>query len=618
MFRKIFPLILFLLISCTYSHAEEFSAGAAVESTDVYVGETFLFQIQVSGSENPEQPDVSHIKDFTVEFAGGSQNSSSSITIVNGKVTKNIRTGYIFNYRLTPAKSGRLIIPAVNITSDGQVVSTSPVTILAKKPVETDDFKLNLTLSKNVCYVGEPVILTVTWYIGKNVRDFNFNLPVVHDDRFTIANPEIDTQSGKKLYRIQLGDGEVIGEEGQGVFENKKYSTITFQKILIPNKSGIIAVEQSTVSCNALSGYSNQRSNNTFSDFFDDDFFSSSRRAVYKTVVVPSNSLALHVKELPLKGKPSNFNGHIGSYKIETSASPVKVNIGDPITLTITISGPEYLKHVELPSLKAQENIRNNFKIPDERASAEINSNSKIFTQTIRPLNSSVREIPPVELPYFDTKTGKYLIAKSAPITLSVDETKVLTLLDAEGLADTRIAGNDIETMEKGIAFNYEDMTVLEKQHLTPLVSFREGAWPVLTITPPLLFILAFTGVTFHRKRSSDPLKVLARKAYSNLNKALKDTESASPEKVCSLVIDSYREYLGIKLKMPSGGAITFSDVKHKLESSGIEQNTIEKLKVLFESCEAGRYAGSITFKDNASLISEGLIIAEDLEKRLK
>ena len=617
MFSRIILSILIFFIASTSTYASELSAKAVVESTEVYTGETFAFQIQVSGSEAPEQPDLSGWKGIRVQFLGGSQNSSSSITIINGQMTRNEKKGYVFSYHLTTEIVGTLVIPSIEIRSGNDTVRTNSLVIVARKPAETDDFKLRLKLSKETCYVGEPITLTVTWYIGKDVNDFNLDLPVIHDKHFEFVDPEIDKNSGKKLYRIPLGGSEAIGELGQGVLDGKRFSTISFKKILIPIESGTIPIDQAALTCSARTGYS-QRSNDPVSSFFDDDFFGSSRRAVYKRVVVPSNKLTLRVRELPADGKPANFMGHIGNYKIETSASPVKVNVGDPITLTVTLKGPEYLEYVELPPLKDQPAFRKRFKIPDERASAEIKGNSKIFTQTIRPLSPDVTEIPPVELPYFDTKKEEYRIAKSAPIPLSVKKTKVLTLLDAEGASGAPATGADIETSGKGIAFNYEDMSVLEKQYLTPLSCFTAGLWPYLVFCPPFLYVILITCILINRKRNNDPLKVLSRKAFTKLQKALKNAEKAAPDKVCEMVLDIFREYLGVKLRLPSGGAITFADAKQNLESKGIEQDILEKLKEMFESCEAARYAGNITFKDSSSLINKAAGIAADLEKRLK
>mgnify|MGYP001039917717 CR=1 FL=1 len=45
------------------------------------------------------------------------------------------------------------------------------------------------------------------------------------------------------------------------------------------------------------------------------------------------------------------FAGWVGRFQVEASASPTEVSIGDPVTLAVSVSGPEYLDNVELPAL---------------------------------------------------------------------------------------------------------------------------------------------------------------------------------------------------------------------------------------------------------------------------
>ncbi len=602
---------------CGHAWAATFGAKAAVERTDPYVGEPFVFQIQVSGSENPEQPDLSHVKDFAVAFRGGQQNSRRSVTIINGRVTEDVQEGYFFSYELTPKREGRLVIPSITVISNGRSTQTDPVVINARKPVETEDFKLRMSLSKDHCYVGEPVILTVTWYIGKDVRDYRFTLPLLNDDTFRFEDPEVDRQSGNKIYRIPLGDGEAIGVQGRGSEGGKQYATITFQKVLIPVSSGNVSIEPATVACSALTGYERQRS--LFDDdFFGSDFFGTSRRGIYKTVVVPSNALDLRISDLPSKGQPTNFAGHVGEYRIETQATPTDVNVGDPITLTISLSGPDFLEHVELPPLNEQPRLTRDFKVPKERATAEILGKSKVFTQTIRALRPDVKEIPSIELPYFDTVTGTYRVARSEAIPLTVSKTRIITALDAEGTEPVASPGSEIETWTKGIAFNYEDIGVLVNQRLTPLSWFQSPLWICLFAGPPLCYILLLSGVALIRKRNADPMKARARKAFGCLEKSLKQVQgSPTSAHTCDMVQDAFRHYLGDKLRMPKG-ALTFNDVKEVLTAKGLDQATLDRLKALFERCEAGRYAGKGGSSDASLLAEQGILLAKDLEKKLK
>jgi hypothetical protein len=623
---KTIPILMLLLILghflCSSVLAAPFSATAAVERTDLFEGEAFIFQIQVSGSENPERPDLSPITDFAVEFRGGQQNSNRSVTIVNGKVTQNVREGYVFSYQLTPKRTGILVIPSITVHIPGLSTQTEPISVKVKKPVETDDFKLKLKLSKNHCYVGEPITLTVTWYIGKDIKDFSFFLPLLEsDDTFYFADPEIDMQSGKKLYRIPLGDKEAIGEKGRGRIDNKDFATITFKKILIPKRSGNVSIKPATVTCNALIRYERRRNryqDDFFSDFFNDDFFGRSRRGVYRNMVVPSNQLSLRVSELPEKDRPAGFAGHVGEYTIKAIATPTEVSVGDPITLTVSLTGQDYLEYVKLPTLTLQPELANNFKIPKERATGEISGKTKVFTQTIRALRPDVKQIPAIELAYFDTRTGAYRVARTEPIPLQVRETRVVTALDAEGVAEHIPSGIEIETWSRGIAFNYEGMDVIKNQHFGPVSWFMTPIWMGMILAPPVMFLLLLTGVNLLRQRNADPQRAVARKAYGNLVKSLNKARSASSAgESCDLVLDAFRNYLGDKLRMPRG-ALTFNDVKDRLASNGVDQPTLKQLKELFEKCEAGRYAGTAGILDAASITEKGSRIAKGLEKQLK
>ena len=56
---------------------------------------------------------------------------------------------------------------------------------------------------------------------------------------------------------------------------------------------------------------------------------------------------------MPEADKPAEFYGLVGQYTIAASAAPTKVNVGDPITLTIRIGGNPYLKPVQWPAARA-------------------------------------------------------------------------------------------------------------------------------------------------------------------------------------------------------------------------------------------------------------------------
>jgi BatD DUF11 like domain len=600
--------------------AGSLSAQAAVDNSDVFVGEPFTLQIQVSGSESPQRPDLSHIDGFNVTFQGGTQNSSSSIEIINGRVTRNVQEGYIFSYRLTPLRKGKLLIPPVKVNANGEIASTSPIWITAREPKETGDFKLRLNLSKIRCYVGEPVILTVTWYLGSDVQNADITFPFLqNNDRFYIADQKVYTSSGKQYYRIPLNGGEVIAEKGQKELDGRSYGTLTFEKVLIPENPGNIVIDQATVSFQALVGYRRQNNpfnDNFFSDFFNDKFFSMGRQGVYKQLVVPSNAASLNVLSLPLKDRPPDFSGLVGSYHMTATAQPTSVNVGDPITLTIALSGPPYLEPVQLPPLAQQPALSRDFKIPGERSTGEISGDKKIFTQTIRPLRPDVKEIPPITLSYFDTNARSYRTIKTQAIALSVSPTRVVTAKDAEGIASPVPAGSDVGTFSGGIANNYEDSGVLSNQMHNPVAWLASAPGMGALAVPPALYLVLFMGSFFYRRKKADPAGAQAKNAGSRLIKSVDSAKRApSPEQAKTDMLDAIKNYLGDKLRIPAG-ALTFEDVRDKLALKGADPETLSSLKAFFADCEAACY-GLAAADDVADTFDKVQDLVKKLEKIL-
>ena len=604
--------------------AADLTARAVVEKTEVSVGEPFIFQIQVSGSEDPQQPDTSAIRDFTVAFQGGQRNSSSSITIINGKMTRDVKEGYYFTYQLTPTREGRLTIPSIKVVAGNSSSQTDPIEISVGQPTETEDFKLRLSLSSSSCYVGEPVVLTVTWYIGKDVREFNFSLPVLTDTSFKFADIEVAGQQSGNVYRIPIGNSEVTGVKGNGTLNGKDYTTLTFKKVLIPLRAGNITIAPAVVSCNALVGYQRQRdqfNDRFFNDFFNDDFFNSARTGVYNTVTVPSNSLSIKVLGLPETGRPSDFAGHIGRYEISAKAAPVDISVGDPITLTLTLSGPEYLENVDMPALEKQPALTRDFRMPSESARGEVSGRTKVFTQTIRPLRAGITEIPAIELPYFDVDTQTYQIARTEPIPITVRATKLVTALDAEGnntAGSAGKAGSEVESLNRGIAVNYEDATVIEDTAGYSSAPFLSPFIKAMILSPPLIYLMLLTGVYIYRRRNADSGKVRSRKAYSRLSSALRSIgHGASMGQGGAILLDSLRNYLGDKLDR-AGNTLTFNDRKETLSSRGLDQGIIDGLESIFRRCEEGRYAGSAGPADIAPIVERALALAREIEKKIR
>lgn len=605
------------------AQAAAFSVSAAVEKQQVFTGESFVFQIQVNGHDRPAKPDLSHVSDFRVEFMGGQQNNSSSITIINGKMTKKVRRGYVFSYRLTPRRIGNLKIPPIEVSAGGETARTQAVSIRAAKPAQVDDFKFELRLSENTCYVGQPVKLTGIWYIGRKVEEFAVNLSVLNDARFTVADWDMPVDPAKKdrYLQVPLGGEKTIGIQERRQMDGKTYTAVRFEKILIPKEPGTFTLPESTLAFLAVTGYRTPRGNSAADDFFGGDFFGNFRQAVTKKFVIPSNTPEITVRPLPQAGRPADFSGLVGKYGISAEASPTRVKVGDPITLTLRITGPDYLDTVKAPALEKQAKLMKNFKIPSEMAPGAIKNGAKVFTQTLRAKTAEVKEIPPIALSYFDAETGTYQAAKTDPIPLAVEATRVVTAQDAEGNAvGAGPVQSELETWAQGIAYNYEDLSVLTDQSAGLNKWHRSPLWLAWLAGLPLVYAAVFLVMAHRRRQQADPAANQRRKAYSCLKRELKKLDTSGPDAAKtagSRVLEALRRFLANKLNLPPG-ALTVNEIEAELRRHQVDEPVIDSIRDIFNTCEAMQYAGLESTGDSpASLADRAMQTAGILERSL-
>lgn len=564
------------------NQGQQLSAKAVLSSDSAYVGEAIQLNIVVSGTTQAEQPNLDALTQaFSVTPAGGGPQTRMSMGFRNGQSYRHEEKSYHFVYQLVPKQAGTITIPSIEVRAAGQTLRTQPVQMIARPPGETASFKLRGQLSKQRVYVGEPLILDLFFYYQAEIRDHRVSIP---------DNPNFHIHD-----LGEPGGNQVAQLDGQD------YQAYHLRKVaLIPKRPGNLQLDSATMAFNGVSGYETVR------DFFGRPV----KRALLKKFVIPSNQLNLQVLDVPAQGRPANFAGHIGAYRIDASATPTTVNVGDPITLTIAISGPDFLQHVGLPALNNQANLARDFRVPDEMSSGEIQGRAKVFTQTIRASNSQVRQIPAIELPYFDTQTGTYQIARSNPIPIAVQATRVVTAADAEGADPAAPKNAEIESWTSGIAHNYEGSDALRDQVGGARQLLKSPAFLGTLAAPPLGFFAILIALWISRRRAADPEGARERKALKTLNEKL-DSATESDD-----VLEAFKAYLGGKLRLPSG-ALTFNDVREPLEAKNLSEEAIAEVKSIFDACEASSYSGGASSEDVAELAERSRAIASKLEAAL-
>ena len=509
-------------------------------------------------------------------------------------------------YDLTPRKQGRITLPPVTVTIEGQEYRTNPVSIAVVKPGATDRLDIDVTLSEEKCYVGQPVIMTVKLYVPPDIRDFRFNIPAFDSGIFELEDPDISGPA--KQYDIGTGVTVLVSQR-QVTHNGRESVLLSFSKVLIPNQSGQVLLEPVSVSANLAVGRVRSRRRGLMDDFWGP-------QVEYKRFMVSSEPLTLMVLPLPQQGKPPGFYGLVGRYTISASASPTTgVYMGDPITLTIKIAGARYLKAVQWPKLEDVAQLAANFKIPSQKAAPEIKDGFKVFTQTIRPDNNHADVIPSIPLACFDPDKGTYVVAKTEPIKLELTASKRLTTADMEG-RDFAPINKEVEAIKKGLSANYEEPDALTNMRFSPTAALVSPGYAALWAMPLAGMILSLIiKVLVH----SSPEKVALKRRRQARGKAidrLKKVSSASAQDRHELLVSAMTQYIGERFDRVAG-SLTADDCRQVILDATANDQAAEQFRQLIAHCEAARYT-SVDAAVGPEQIGNAIELIRIIEKQSK
>lgn len=150
-----------------------------------------------------------------------------------------------------------------------------------------------------------------------------------------------------------------------------------------------------------------------------DPFGQRSYGSVLLSSTVPE--VKLQVLPFPEQGKPPSFKGALGNFAWKVAlASPSTVHVGDEIRLNIEATGSGNLNSVNIPDLCCQPGMSGLFNLSDLPPVGQISGDTKKFELKLRPLSTSMTEIPALEFSSFDPNTLAYVTSHTDPIPLTV------------------------------------------------------------------------------------------------------------------------------------------------------------------------------------------------------
>ena len=128
---------------------------------------------------------------------------------------------------------------------------------------------------------------------------------------------------------------------------------------------------------------------------------------VGRRIYALARGLEVTVKDVPLDGRPDSYIGAVGRFDVKAELAPTTARVGDPMTLTVTLTGQGTLADARPPAIAGLPGIDDAFRTYD--ATEESLSNARRFIYSLRPLSTDVTEFPRIPVSYFDVETEKYV-----------------------------------------------------------------------------------------------------------------------------------------------------------------------------------------------------------------
>jgi len=583
-FLRLIVLAIGALISVEPVCADGPSVTAVLSNSNAVVGQMVQLQIKVTGSSNVKPPREIVVDGLEIRYTGQSQ-------LLEGRNFQ-FTYSFIFTYTIMPMKPGTFKIPPQMVEAGGSALHTPALTLQvadssnAQAPRSSnrsnsaiDPTKIafaELTLSKTTAYVGEmiPAVLRVGVNIRTPVESYN--------------GAEI---TGQGFTAQKMRDQKPTIES----IEGKTYQVFTFKTALSPARSGKIDIGPVEITAIVRLPRSPSRNqmprdlfdlNDPFMDnFFSDPFFAPS---VPQEIRFKSQAVTLDVKPLP-PGAPADFGGAVGNFTLAADAKPRSAQVGDPFTVTATITGRGNFDRVTAPVLEDERGWHKYPPSSEFKQDDDVGISGMKTFETVLSANERKDKIPAQLFSYFDPAKEQYVTLRAEPIPVRVEG----------GTAPRNTPAPAPQTPANAPSPAPRQATQQEILHqVTELPSASESFRPLfeqrnfwLAQLIPLVALLGFAGWKI-RAAHLNNREAQRREALQHEAAALQRSlhrEDVSPDEYFS------RASRAVQLKTALLRNVDPNSVDADVAASAFRMDEATRLRLrrLFEKSDEARYSGT-------------------------
>lgn len=587
-----FRLIYIAIALCTSGLMAQIEFRTKVSKNKLGVNQRLRveFTINQQGGDHFAPPSF---RDFEV-LGGPSQSVNQSW--INGKSTYSQSYSYI----VSPKRKGNLTIAGATIEYKGKRLTSNPVSVavvdaveLPKNPNDPDyiadqNVHLEALVSKTTPYVGEGIYVEYRLYFSNKIAisDFDFK--------------ELPEYKGFWNQEIKVEEFEVKNGKYKG--EDYRYFTIK-KTVLIPQKSGKLSIEP--IQTDLIIGVPTGRG-----DFFGNPITRNIRKS-FKTY-----KKTIRVKPLPLEGKPVDFIGAVGDFKLEVATSKPSLKANESTQLKVAISGRGNLKLFEIPKVVTPQELEVYTPEHKENLRTTVSGikglKGEIYDQyTLVPQYKGKYKIPPVSFSYFNPKEEKYHTLISEDVFVNVTEGKEL-ITNSENLVGT----NKQTVVARNDAFRYiQTKTVFVPEQEEDF--FKSNLYYLSLLLPLLSIPVAILIGKKRKARARDLIGNRTRKADKLARKYLSQAKKQLGKKEAFYIAleKALHNYLKAKLQIETS-EISKERIAELLTEKGVSDESITGFIAVLDDCDFARYAPVTSVMMNEEFAKAKEVIAK-LDKQL-
>ena len=330
---------------------------------------------------------------------------SSTMQLFNGRVVKKL----VLNFQAIPIGKTEAIIPSFEVETDQGAIDVNEVryeiveATVGRTGAKIDDvFYSKIEPRDESIYEGEVFEMRYIIGIKEGYRINDISAP-----QWTPLGIVTPGLSDPEQRQFGLGGDRYVG--------------LVYDFPAMANRSGSIQMPKARQTVSMVVG---RRQGFIFDD------------PLVENYSIDSNDLTLEVKPLP-SGAPQSFSGAVGNFEIESNIAPDNVQIGEPVTWTLTVKGTgNWPQGIGL----APRSVSASFRSIQPEVKKEISEESPFEGSLIEdivliPTQSGDYVLGPVDFTYFDPDQERYITVAVPEKMISVQELVKQNLTTAQQMA---------------------------------------------------------------------------------------------------------------------------------------------------------------------------------------